>query len=49
MDSTSDSTKDYKMKNSTITVESVFSEDKTIKDVLREYLLQDKGLPNFPS
>lgn len=44
-----DSTKDYKMKNSTITVESVFSEDKTIKEVLREYLLQNKDLPNFPS
>lgn len=44
-----DSTKDYKGKNSTITVESVFSEDKTIKEVLREYLIQNKDLPSFPS
>lgn len=44
-----DSTKEYKGKNSTITVESVFSEDKTITEVLREYLLQNKDLSSFPS
>lgn len=39
----SDSTQDYKIEKDTITVECVFSEDKTIKEILTEYLLQSKA------
>lgn len=33
---------DYQVKNGTITVESVYSNNRTIKDLLKEYLLQRK-------